>query len=352
MIYLDHAASSFRLNKYSSYHLNPNQPYAIDESKMIEFCKKRISKALNLRNGKLYFCHDVSTLMEQIEYKLRFLQHTNIVSNVEHDSVFAISNFLFSNIEELESQLKRVQNANWYNKSFVYHMLTNNITGQIYDIEKIGNLCKKYKSFYCCDLTSAIGHNTIPEHISMFCDMMFASGHKFGANPGIGFIWISDPLCKYMCNFSLSGTKNLNDIIKITECVERYANPNDNMFAELTRYLSNQMLQHNIRFYIVDNNKTKTSAINAVLLFDINANSLQMYLASKHIYISVGHSACAENTDFRVLSQSYVPGDRFNEVIRLSFSKDTRKREIKKMVEYISKYKKLYIFGGGGDFEC
>ena len=106
--------------------------------------------------------------------------------------------------------------------------------------------------------------------------------------------------------------------------------------------MQKQLYKNSLTSYVIDYQHKKTNAINSILLFDINADSLQSYLASKKIYVSVGHSACADDKDYRVLAACNIPSEYASNVIRVSFSNVTTKRDIKKLVKYIRKYKSLY----------
>lgn len=343
MVYLDYASTCPEIKVKKRWMLNANQQYAKKESAALKDFENTIRAKLNLNDGNLFFCHDVTTLLEQLNYKMRFLRYANLVSCFEHESIMNVSHGVFNDATDLLTQLERLQEKDWYDQIFVYQMLTNNITGCVYDVESIGNICKEYGAFCCCDITAAIGHNEIPKNISKYCDMIFASAHKFGARPGIGFVWVSNSLKKYLPTLSLGGTKDLNGIEQLTKALCRSVdNLNELHFDDLSRFLQKQLYKNSLTSYIVDSQHEKTNAINSILLFDISADSLQSYLASKKIYVSVGHSACADDKDYRVLAACNIPLEYAPHVIRVSFSNATTKRNIKKLVKYIRKYKSLY----------
>ena len=135
----------------------------------------------------------------------------------------------------------------------------------------------------------------------------------------------------------------MNGIEQMTKALCRSVdNLNELHFDDLSRFLQKQLYKNSLTSYVVDSQHKKTNAINSILLFDINADSLQAYLASKKIYVSVGHSACADNNDYRVLAACNIPSEYAPHAIRVSFSNATTKRDIKKLVKYIRKYKSLY----------
>ena len=92
-----------------------------------------------------------------------------------------------------------------------------------------------------------------------------------------------------------------------------------------------------------DTNKRYSYAINAVTLPNINADALQVYLASKQIYIGIGHSACADVADYRVLKAYGLSDEDCECTIRVSFSPDTSKAEITELVKAIKEFKEKYL---------
>lgn len=222
MVYLDYASTCPEIKRKNKWMLNANQQYAKNESVALQDFENTIRNKLNLYDGKFLFCHDVSTLLEQLNYRMRFLRYTNLASCFEHESIVNVSHSTFNNESDLCVQLDKLEEKSWYDKIFVYQMLTNNITGRIYDVEAIGNICKEYGAFCCCDLTAAIGDTIkfqrIFQVVVIWCSHL---GHKFGANPGIGFVWLSNALSKCLYEFSLGGTKDLNGIEQLTNALSK-----------------------------------------------------------------------------------------------------------------------------------
>lgn len=84
-------------------------------------------------------------------------------------------------------------------------------------------------------------------------------------------------------------------------------------------------------------------AINAIMFDDINADSLQQYLASKQIYIGIGGSACSSLHDFRVLNACGLTNDEASRVVRVSFGDETTERDIDAFVNAVVEYKEKFV---------
>ena len=85
------------------------------------------------------------------------------------------------------------------------------------------------------------------------------------------------------------------------------------------------------------------STINAIMFDDINADSLQQYLASKQIYIGIGGSACSSLHDFRVLNACGLTNDEASRVVRVSFGDGTTERDIDEFVNAVVEYKEKFV---------
>lgn len=113
-------------------------------------------------------------------------------------------------------------------------------------------------------------------------------------------------------------------------------------YADLYMYLYGKLVNANIQFQVISN-RLKTCAINAIMFDDINADSLQQYLASKHIYIGIGGSACASLHDFRVLNAYGLTNDEASRVVRVSFGENTTYEDIDEFVNVVVEYKEKFV---------
>lgn len=360
MIYLEYAATN-SFTKYPSSRygpfLNPNANYAYREQKMLDGCKNRVKAAIGAKGGKVVFGGTSSQLIEnlmnwEIGGKRRFAECV-IGSKYEHDSFDRFLVDRVGDVDQLEAAL--VKNRGY--RDCVIWQGVNNITGQIFPIEQIGNMCHGYNAFFICDMTAIIGKAAIPDNIDRWCDMAVWSGHKLGTEGGIGCMWLSDGFNEWLGGFKLHGTPNLAGACAIADATEdacENAAAHENYCYELYRYLLAELSANGICSGVVnaalkpdksnaDAPANSTYAINAIMLDNINADSLQQYLAAQSIYVGIGGSACSSLHDFRVLNACGLTNDEASRVIRVSFDYDTDRQDIDDLVYNIKQYKEKFV---------
>lgn len=349
MTYLDNAATTptkFFAKDYYTFG-NPNTNYALGlkANEALDEVRDRIKKALGIKSGKVLFCRCAT---EAVEWLVNLIETQAVAcvscSSYEHDSVYyscygyeiRMDNVIYGDIMHL-------------------HQYVNQMTGTIYNIEKIAKQTKRMGiSFFGSDFTAAIGHAPIPKNLEDFCDVVWFSGHKFHAEPGIGAIWLSDRLFKSLGgeadsrnNYGLlHGTPNVSGAIAMSyalaHTVENFVD-NVDKYSRLMERLVNTLAKSNIEFHIVDADKPRTNAINAITFPGINADALATFLSSRGIYIGVGHSACAENEDYRVLEAFGLTKQEASETVRISFNEDSTIEDIDAFVEGVKEFKEIFI---------
>ena len=356
MVYADYAAT-YPYVKYSSSaygpFLNPNANYAYKEKKLLAEAENRVKKAIGAKSGKVVFGGTSSQLIENLEVALDSMIHGNIGSAYEHNSVdrFLMHNNL-KTLDDLECELSTLKK---WGKNIVFWQGVNNVTGQIFDVKKIGKLCHKYNAFYICDATALLGHTVIEPNIDDWCDFLVLDGHKAGTELGIGCCWVSDKLDKWLGGFKLHGTPNLAGALAMTQAVED-ACDKDNLGKSITHFdkmqecLINCLVKNRIYFRLIPDDNTCPSeheftyAINAICLPGFNARALQSYLANKKIFIGLGQSSCADETDRRILCQGYgLSEQEADEVVRISFGQNSSVDEVKALIDSVVAFRKEYL---------
>lgn len=341
MIYLDYAATAEPVISVSNcaYHYwkNVNSHYSKTEKNAFKLCEESVKKAIGAKSGKVIFGGNASWFFEKLYNKYRNFWLCGLY---EHDCV--IKNGVETNFKMFQA----------YDGVYV-HQLVNNITGEIFDVEKIGRHVRKNDGLFICDATAGIGKVKIPDNIDEWCDGFVTSSHKIGVdNKQIGCAWISDRFYHY---FHLGdsvvngygwvdGTPDLACAKATTEAVMASCDEMEVYTANSSKllwHLEQQLKINNIKHKYIDC-ENRTSAINAIVLSNINADTLCNYLADKGIYISPGHSACEENSNYRVLKQYCLTKEECESTIRISFGLHSQVKDIDDLVSGIVNFKEGY----------
>lgn len=360
MVYLDYAATCpvvkypqqlYRDVLGKGYFLNPNANYAYKEKRLLSEAENRVKKAIGAKGGKVVFGGTSGQLIENLMTAID--EQTNyrhvICSAFEHDSFFRHGNVIGYSKKDLLNKLQIAKEYVTEAQKFVTWQGVNNLTGEIMPAEEIGKLCHEHNAFYICDMTAMIGKAPIPANIDHWCDCAVWSGHKLGTELGIGAMWISDRLDKWLNGFKLHGTPNLAGALALTQAVEdacdsKTIEKNNFHWVKLANkfggLLNKNSIEHTFVPFVLDD---YTSAINAIRLPGFNADALQQYLASKQIYVSIGGSACAEKHDYRVLNTYGLSNDEASEVIRVSFGEDSSVEDVETLVEGIKEFRDTYV---------
>lgn len=343
MIFLDNCSTTkpkfFRSN-YNDFWMNSNTPYAKTEGEALAYAEAKIKGLLHVTGGHVLYFRCATEAVEWLANK--FCVDEVWCSPYEHDSVYNVSEVLNN---------KSKYNIQEY--SLYCHQLVNQITGDIWDIKEAKEeFVTKPNQFFGVDLTAAIGHVILPSNLEEYCDALWFSGHKFYTEKGIGAMWISDRLGEYLGatkdpknQYNLvHGTVDVAGALMLTDAMEWVdGNYEESHYNSLLTVLYNLLFEAGVEAHNVClNEKTRSHAINAIYLPNINADALQTYLASKDIYIGVAHSACAGTEDYRVLEAMGFNREIASQTIRVSFGVDSSYDDIKGLVNEINNFRRLF----------
>ena len=192
MIYLDNAATTpicDAAKKVIIEHVhdygNPSSAHDLGhKAKMlIEDARERIAKCINADPEEIFFTSGGS---EANNWALK--QHNTIATNIEHHSIKA--NY-FPVDESGIIQIEPYKYINHWLTDLISCMYVNNEIGTIQPIKEIAEMAHSKKMWFHTDAVQAVGHLPIDVK-DINCDMLSASGHKFGAPKGIGFLYIKN----------------------------------------------------------------------------------------------------------------------------------------------------------------
>lgn len=345
--YLDHASTTpvryFAKDYY--IHGNPNSHHAmgLQANQALNEARQRIMDCLGVKSGKVLFCRCAT---EAVEWLCRQFYEKDLIvecTNVEHDSVY-----------DAATDYGEVQCL--FGSNLFLHQYVNQITGTVYDIASIAKSVKNISQFFGSDFTASIGHHPIPINLDSFCDSVWFSGHKFGCEPGIGAIWLSDRLFKYLGGNEdsrnehdlIHGTPNVSAAVAMSYAMEHAVEEAWVMEAKtqnLVFHLQRMLEENNIECHIVCDDQPKTYAINALYLPKFNADALVNFLSSKGIYISPGHSACSNDAveASRVLEAFGLTKEQASQTARVSFGLNTSEEDIDALINGIVEFKRLFV---------
>lgn len=357
MVYLDHASTSYPTKYFAKdYYIpgNPNSSHAVglQANQALNEARQRIMNCLGVKSGKVLVGGTASQLVDNL--MARIDKNIISVSEYEHDCLYKYGRHKFNYLNFLQVYIKKPEPK----QKIICWMMTNNVTGAIFPVEQIGKMCRDAGAYYIMDAVAAIGHYPISNNLESFCDCLITSAHKYGGPQGTGCMWVSDRFAKFLELSDdsheeyglIHGTPNVSAAVAMSYAMEHAVDGledgNDEHCRLLLGYLETKLLGNRIDYNIIAKDQPKTYAINALRLPGFNADALVQFLSSKNIYISPGHSACADNDAVeasRVLEAFDLTKQEASQTVRISFGKSTSQEDIDALVQGIVEFKKLFI---------
>jgi len=213
-IYFDNAAtteidplvlSSINVVMKENYG-NPSSTHSFGRSSraLIEKARKKVAEKFNVNSSEIFFTSGgtESDNMVLISAVRDLNVQTIVTTKIEHHAVLNVVKYLektystkiiYLNLNEYGginyNDLEKVLLSN-NSKKLVSLMHVNNEIGTVLDIQKVGDICKKYKSLFHSDTVQSIGRYKI-DLSSLNIDFIVGSAHKFHGPKGIGFLYVN-----------------------------------------------------------------------------------------------------------------------------------------------------------------
>lgn len=243
-------------------------------------------------------------------------------------------------IEELEKNL-----ANSDKKTLVSLMHANNEIGNLLDLEKVADLCKKYNALFHSDTVQTIAHYDI-DFSKIPLDFASCSAHKFHGPKGVGFAFVrkSSGLKGIITGGpqerSLrAGTENVCGIAGMGKALEISMKNLENFSQKIkeTKKYAIQKLKEEIPGVKFNGRSVEDGSLYTVLsvLLPYNNPMIGLQLDMKGIAISQG-SACSSGAAkpsmvmMSILNEEEMEN---NTPLRISFSHFTEKKDIDTLVD-------------------
>ena len=317
---------------------NPSSLYSLGrEAKgAIEHAREQVANAINAEPNQIVL---TSGATESNNWVCSQFRHV-ICSPYEHHSVLKCPN---------ATSMSPCCSLEWHIQEelpdLVSHMMVNNETGEIYNIDKMIEISHKYNVPFHTDATQAFGH--IPVDVKQLdCDFLSLSGHKFHANKGVGVLYIKEPdkFKPFLYGGAQekklrAGTENVASIIGMGKAMElyNYSPERDKHCKGIQMKFYNAFSEMTDVHFNTDINNSISSTLN-VGFKGIESESLMLLLDMDGICVSAG-SACNSGSlePSHVLKAIGCPEEYIYNSIRLSWDDTLTDENVDYVINCIKK---------------
>ena len=338
---------------------NPSSIYSYGrETRMaIETARKSVAKILNAHPAEIFFTsggtestntainaavndlgckHIISSPLEH-HATLHCIEHLSKDCGIKlsYVKVFADGSIDYEDLEILLKESKE--------KALVTLMHANNEIGTITDIERVGNLCKKYNAIFNADTVQTVGHFPIDLR-SLPVHFINAAAHKLHGPKGVGMLYINEniKIHPFLNGGSQergmrAGTENIYGIVgfaKALEIATENLEAESRQIKEVRNYMKESLLKNIPGVYFngdpegqslytvlsVAFPKTEKSEM---LLFNLDINNI----------CASGGSACTSGAEAGSHVIRAITHNPNQVTVRFSFSKYNTKDEVDIVVE-------------------
>lgn len=312
---------------------NPSSSHELGRKSriLIEDAREQIAKCINAEPNEIYFTSGGS---EANTWALNEIGA--IATELEHHSINA-ARYMPVNSNGIVN-IESYKNMKYWIGDAVSCMYVNNELGTIQPIKKLAKIAHDKNKWFHTDAVQAVGH--IPINVKdINCDMLSASGHKFGSPKGIGFLYIKNngPIMNSLIYGGKQeqgirgGTENMLGIVSMAAALEDAIEHMKERSAYI-KYLRDKLLERLLQISGSHLNGSLENRVsgNINIRFDGVSGARLVTLCSLYgIYISSG-SACNEgiSTPSHVLKAIGLTDEEALNSIRITIGHENTEEEI------------------------
>jgi cysteine desulfurase len=365
-IYFDNAATTpldpIVLETMMPYFIekfgNPSSIYSYGrESRMaIEQARKKVAGLLHAHPAEIFFTSGgTESSNAAIRAAVQDLGCRNIISSpIEHHATLHTVTYyqergeatlhLLNILPDGHVDLDHLDNllSGLEEKTLVSLMHANNETGNLLDIQKVAELCKKYKAIFHSDTVQTLGHYEI-DLSSLPVHFITGAAHKFHGPKGAGILYINEQL-KVKPNIHggsqernmRAGTENVYGIVGFAKALELASSrmqEESKHINELRLYMAEELKKQipGVIFNGDSFGKTLYTILSVSFPKSEKSEMILFNLDINHICVS-GGSACTSGAQqgSHVIRTIYPGSDR--STVRFSFSRNNTRKEVDEVV--------------------
>jgi cysteine desulfurase len=343
---------------------NPSSIYSYGrESRMaIEQARKSVAKLLHAHPAEIFFTSGgTESSNAAIRAAIQDLGCRHIISSpLEHHATLHTVQYYHDRGEAQLHLLRVLPNghvdldqldellAELKEKVFVSLMHANNEIGNLLDIQRVSELCKKYGAIFHSDTVQTLGH--YPFDLSkLHIHFINGAAHKFHGPKGVGILYINEQL-KVKPNIHggaqernmRAGTENVYGIVGFAKALELATNKMDEEAEYITgirNYMAEELKKEipAVEFNGDIFGKSLYTVLSVSFPKSEKAEMLLFNLDINHICAS-GGSACTSGAQqgSHVIRAIFPGSDR--STVRFSFSRQNTRQEVDEVVSKLKSF--------------
>lgn len=356
---LDPAVLDAMMPYFTTHFGNPSSIYSYGrETRLaVENARKSVAKVLHAHPAEIFFTSGgTESTNTAINAAVRDLGCKHIITSpVEHHATLHTVEYLHNQQGIKLSYVKMLPDghidmqhleellANGTEKCLVTLMHANNETGNMTDINAVGELCRKYGAVFHSDTVQTVGHFPFDLRNSPV-DFITGAGHKFHGPKGVGILYINEniKIQPFVHGGAQernmrAGTENIYGIVGFAKALELATatyQADSNYIKGLQQYMMQQLQQHipGVSFNGDPNGKSLYTVLSVNFAKTDKSEMLLFSLDMNNICTS-GGSACTSGAN----QGSHVIKALHNNpelvTVRFSFCKHNTKEEIDTVIE-------------------